>query len=330
MRFIRSSIIFFLGVFLLAFVGYGHSFAFDQVVIWGHKLHSHTHSYIHNAFYKAFTHLGYKTYWFDSTDHVEDFDFANTLFLTEGQVDENLPLREDGFYILHNCDYQKYQSLRNKKRTINIQVYTDDVLNWPDLVKMDLCTYCDFEGRTIYLTWASDLLPEEIEKNKFAVFNTQQKHRVMWVGTYGGSLFGNDTELTPFIKEAEKHKFQFLIKHQISDELNCQFVQQSQLAPAIVGKWQKEKGYIPCRIFKNISYGQMGVTNSARINELFEGKLIYDPDPAQLFHKALNFIKKRDKEPIFELMNIVKEHHTYLNRIETILNFISLLNEKNN
>lgn len=25
-----------------------------KVVIWGHKLHSHTHSYIHNAFYNAF------------------------------------------------------------------------------------------------------------------------------------------------------------------------------------------------------------------------------------------------------------------------------------
>jgi Lrp/AsnC family transcriptional regulator for asnA, asnC and gidA len=30
-----------------------------KVVIWGHKLHSHTHSYIHNGFYIAFKHLGY-------------------------------------------------------------------------------------------------------------------------------------------------------------------------------------------------------------------------------------------------------------------------------
>ena len=27
---------------------------FKQIVIWGHKLHSHTHSYIHYAFHKAF------------------------------------------------------------------------------------------------------------------------------------------------------------------------------------------------------------------------------------------------------------------------------------
>ena len=29
-----------------------------QVVIWGHKLHTHTHSYIHYGFYKAFNKLG--------------------------------------------------------------------------------------------------------------------------------------------------------------------------------------------------------------------------------------------------------------------------------
>jgi hypothetical protein len=31
-----------------------------QIVIWGHKLHTHTHSYIHNAFFRAFQKMGYK------------------------------------------------------------------------------------------------------------------------------------------------------------------------------------------------------------------------------------------------------------------------------
>ena len=30
-----------------------------QIVIWGHKLHSHTHSYIHNGFYIAFQKMGF-------------------------------------------------------------------------------------------------------------------------------------------------------------------------------------------------------------------------------------------------------------------------------
>lgn len=27
----------------------------NKIIIWGYKLHSHTHSNIHNAFYKTFT-----------------------------------------------------------------------------------------------------------------------------------------------------------------------------------------------------------------------------------------------------------------------------------
>ena len=40
-----------------------------KIVIWGYPLYSHTHSYIHAAFYKAFTHLGYETYWFHDGDY---------------------------------------------------------------------------------------------------------------------------------------------------------------------------------------------------------------------------------------------------------------------
>jgi hypothetical protein len=58
-----------------------------KVVLWGHKLHTHTHSYIHFAFHKAFKHLGYDTYWFDNNDDVSGFDFFGSLFITEGQVD---------------------------------------------------------------------------------------------------------------------------------------------------------------------------------------------------------------------------------------------------
>ena len=41
---------------------------YNKVVIWGHPLYSHTHSYVHEAYNKAFKHLGYDTYWFHDGD----------------------------------------------------------------------------------------------------------------------------------------------------------------------------------------------------------------------------------------------------------------------
>jgi hypothetical protein len=132
--------------------------AFDKVVIWGHKLHSHTHSYIHNAFYIAFTHLGYPTYWLDDAEELSDFDFRNTLFITEGQVDRQIPLRKDCSYMLHNCTDTKYRMLP-KKNVISFQVYTDSIFSVPNLVKLDTCLYYDLAGRCLYMPWATDLLP---------------------------------------------------------------------------------------------------------------------------------------------------------------------------
>ena len=56
-------------------------------------------------------------------------------------------------------------------------------------------------------------------------------------------------------------------------EENVKLIQESILAPAIQTDWQVENGYIPCRIFKNISYGKMGVTNNPTVNKLFNDKI---------------------------------------------------------
>ena len=77
-----------------------------KVVLWGHNIHNgstHTHSWIHYAFVKAFKYLGIDTYWHDDTTDQTSFDYSNCFFITEGQVCDNIPLREDCLYVLHNC-----------------------------------------------------------------------------------------------------------------------------------------------------------------------------------------------------------------------------------
>ncbi len=149
---------------------------FEKVVIWGHKLHSHTHSYVHNGFYTAFKYLGFPTYWFDDKEELNDFDFSHTLFITEGQVDKKIPLRNDCQYMLHNCTDPKYRML-SKKNAIAFQVFTDSIFSVPDLVKLDTCIYYDLAGRCIYMPWATDLLPHEIDAIKHSLLSTPQRRR---------------------------------------------------------------------------------------------------------------------------------------------------------
>jgi hypothetical protein len=304
--------------------------AFEKVIIWGHKLHSHTHSYIHEGFYNAFVHLGYPTYWLDDSDDVSDYDFSNALFLTEGQVDHNIPLRSDAAYLLHNCTDLKYHAL-DKKNVVFFQVFTDSIFAVPSLVKLDTCMYYDLPGRCLYMPWATDLLPDEIEALKDTLKDTlsltTSTNQVFWIGTIGAGKFGNIDQLTPFRRACEENGISFIQKGTISrtDHIAC--IRSSYIAPAIVGAWQEEQGYIPCRLFKNISYGKMGVTNSRHAYELFEKKIVYNPDTYQLFYDAKERFKTLTLEEAIALMDFVKTKHTFVQRIQMLLDFLQRVRE---
>jgi hypothetical protein len=76
-------------------------------------------------------------------------------------------------------------------------------------------------------------------------------------------------------------------------------------------------GYIPCRIFKNISFGQLGITNSKSVYELFDGNLIYNDNEYELYFDALPHLKNYDL--IKTQMSYVKDNHTYIDRVKSII-----------
>lgn len=293
-----------------------------KIVLWGHKSNLNTFYYIHYAYVKFFKYLGYDTHWFDDSDDVSKFDFSNTLFFTEGQVDGKIPLRDDCFYVLHNCPDNKYSDLFSKNRCIIMQTYTDAILQY-NYHKIEECVYGDYVGKCVYFPWATDLLPHEIEANKPTVAFNQNSKFVHWVGTVGGEYFGNIDQITPFKKACAENGITFTNRMLVSAEENINLIKQSYMAPTIVGKWQHEVGYAACRIFKNISYGQFGITSSPRINELFQNKIIFNTDSYQLFYDARIRLESLQLSELYSLMDFVKNNHTFLNRINVILNFFA-------
>jgi hypothetical protein len=302
-----------------------------QVVLWGHKLHTHTHSYIHYGFFKAFSHMGYKTLWLDNEDDLSGIDLRNTLFITEHQVDQKMPLRDDCYYFVHCSDSAKYDHLKSIHHFIDFDVYKHSHQTSPTLQEVEPYIFYDLEKMYFLIPWATDLLPEEIERNKLLspllhLGDHLQKKKVYWVGTIGKGADGNYFELMPFMKACREHRIKFIHSDPwgsaVSPEQNIKMIQDSYLAPAISGAVQVEKGYIPCRIFKNISYGHIGMTNSATVNDLFGGRLVYDPDTYQLFLKGQAKLREGNIQEQYALMDFVKEHHTYLNRAGHMINFV--------
>ena len=311
----------------------------DRVIIWGHKLHTHTHSYIHYGFYKAFEHLGYPVYWFDDNDFPKDFDYSKALFIVANAVDLNVPLRDDSYYIFHHCwckehrcAEEKYAALIEKNRAISIKCFWEPYLEEdPDWIEVDTYIYKSLKYKELVFPWATDLLPYEIEMEKGKLPLQNLINRVIFIGTIGdGGLGANAEQLNQFMNAAKTSGLKVLLStpwsSPVSNEEQKEMIQKSLLAPAIQGKWQCDVGYIPCRIFKSISYGKLGITNSKFVAKLFDNEIVFNEDKRQLFFDSLQELKIISLDKQLRLMDFVKSKHTYINRIELILNFLEEIN----
>jgi hypothetical protein len=291
-----------------------------KFIIWGHEHYSHTHSYIHYGFFKAAKYIGYDVEWVKNTPE-NNTKLENTdgyLFFTEGQVDSNIPKNPNAFYVLHNCNGNDYCRIPEKNKLI-LQVYTNDVhsRNIVPIKEENLFEYWQEDGNTFYMPWATDILPHEIDDN---ISNLQMKSSgdSVFLGTYCAGYFGNNNEIDAFSSGSEKNGVNFKVIGGLSIEqdITIEIIKNSFMAPSIVGTWQKTKGYIPCRIFKTVSYGQLGITNSKEAYEVINKLGVYNSDEKQLAGDSLK--KINDIELRKDAMKFVRDNHTYLNRIESL------------
>jgi hypothetical protein len=327
-----------------------------KVIIWGFPLHSHTHSYIHGGWFKAFKSLGYETYWFHDKDFPSQFDYNNCLFITEGYADDNIPIVNTSTYFVHICrNPEKY--LNKVKRLIEIRYLVDHikdvnynyVLNKEKCEKISDATYYEklhnnggiakyhnnpikMEYECIYTCWATDLLPEEITEESI---DLPKEKCIYWCGSYNAN---NNPELRRFVIEAEKNGINTLFNNPWQKPMSYEdvktFTMRSIMSPDIrcsgdpnkirqgeTGTCHKSIGYIPCRILKAISYGLLGITNSKHVYELLNKKVIYNADEGQLFYDAMKEIG--NKELIKEQMRMVRDNHTYINRINDLFKVLN-------
>jgi hypothetical protein len=305
-----------------------------RAVIWGHPLHSHTHSYVHEGFARAFEALGIETIWTSEPSALAGLDLDGTLFLTEGQVIDGMPYDPRARYVLHNVDPS--WSRGRERSVLGLQVYTTSPRERCEaggpLERIDGYTYIERDERgiaTLYQPWATDLLPHEFDLDvTFPPAWSPGDLRKLgpspyfaaWVGTIGDGVFGNREQLTPFFEACESHGVDVLHLAGVDRRTHMCAIRSSLLAPAIVGRWQLEHGYIPCRIFKNVSYGRLGVTNSPHVQEIFESEVPCHDDGTELFDVAMG--RARERALLGEQMREVRARHTYVNRIETILGLL--------
>ena len=290
-----------------------------KIVIWGHKNNGHTHGYIHSSYYKAFKAMGFETYWFDNNENVSGFNFDNSIFFTEDQVQSNIPLNKTCKYILHHTNLDKY--IQNNLSFINLGNYSkwceDGISPYHkenSVIKIAECCFWDEKSKTIYQPWATDLLPDEIDFNNALHYNKDETN-VYYIGT----IHDNYDCINSFSNSVNKHQKKFINTKTKSDAENMMLIQKTLVSVDIRGEWHKEYGYLPCRVFKNISYGRLTGTNSETVKKILGDHVIYEPNCGELFLKMIEAENSHSIDQIKSSMEFIKLNHTFVNRINNLL-----------
>tara|TARA_Y100000992_G_scaffold291539_1_gene248059 strand:+ start:9104 stop:10078 length:975 start_codon:yes stop_codon:yes gene_type:complete len=321
----------------------------QKVIIWGFKPENgvlkNTISYVWNSFYLAFKYLDYDVHWFPN-EKIDNFDFSNCIFISEAYDDSEMPLNKTSVYFVH-CAYDPSRYIGKVKKFIDMR-YNLKKIDHPNYVyeldkektKMDKgCYYEPSTNQTInfknkkvsyeiedfdkvYIGWATNLLPNEI--NEEDVYYTRSND-VYFLGSLSSDgKYANVKLIEEFGNECKKNNIGFgvnsFVQNQLSEEDYIRICKESLLGFDVRCENDVEWGRIPCRLYKNMSYGHLGLTNCYEAYKELDEHCLYRDNPVDLFYAAME--KKDDYEFIKDGLNYIKEYHTYVNRVQSLLKVI--------
>lgn len=319
---------------------------YSKVIIWGHPLYSHTHSYIHEAYYRAFKSMGYDVYWFHDEDYPEDFDYTNCLFIGEGFADKKIPINDTSCYLIMYCPSPiKYQEsgryIDIRMSAVNfkdhIQEYSLDKNTATKIgpacyfvpktlekvkVKNDYVDYEMNDCDKVYIAWATNLLPDEFEEDDIYL---ERENAIYFFGTISAhGVCENYSNWQPFLKACNGNQIEFIHNDPWQNPVSmCDLIvntQKSLLGIDIRGPEHLKQGLLTCRVFKNISYGHLGLTNSKAVYKELEGNCIYNENTEELFYDGVK--NRKNYKLISDGMKFVQENHTYINRVNSLLSIL--------
>jgi hypothetical protein len=323
---------------------------FRQVIVWGFPLHSHTHSYIHGAWVKTFKWLGVPVHWFHDKGFPDpaSFDYSNSCFITEGWAEDKIPVRADCTYFVHIAknpakyldagarlieirynvkeihDFNYDYVLPTGAKSLSPQTLYEVVPNDAAVASRRGRPVHEKPYEAVYMYWATDLLPHEFNYDDAAI---ERNNKVVY---YLGSVTPPHP-VHDFVKVAQQKGVRVLLNNPwsrpMSFEDNIKLMKTSYCAPDFRTRGQADKareygqmngtnhldiGYIPCRVFKAISYGQTGITNSPRVKEILGEFVEYAASPEDV----LPIVERRKDDVAWRqaCMRHVAENHTFLQR----------------
>lgn len=237
-----------------------------RIVAWGGTTGLESHRWIHRAFVETARKMGWEAWWCSDTPDNRSLLTPGTIVITADIYATMLGYAVPGVnYVIHNLDasHPLCQTCE-PDRLLRLQVFTNDSFG----EKWDDFRLYHRESHLLFQPWGTNLLPEEFYEPVFNLMNTG----VVFVGAVWSDVrnqveLGNLAMIEELKEAVAEHRLNYLSRTHISNDEMIELVRRCRLAPSFASGWQVEHGYLPCRAFKNVSYGTLGVTNVVQLAE---------------------------------------------------------------
>lgn len=288
----------------------------------------HTNTYFFEGFYKAAQFLNLDAFWIENQEDLENIVDEKTIVLCEGSHFPDLNKQLNCKYVLHSIPSywrERYLELSEIKQCLHLDLFKKKALKYS---KIDELTYFDEKEFTLYQPWAGNLMPSEIMDIDY-LKNIDYKFSY-----YIGLLYDDGSQkanaLNRSLSESKKItqiKCVTGASHSTTKELTLK----SSICLDIRYDHHLEIGYVPCRIFKTLSFGREIYVNSKYIKDYLKNIpfVKYYKNGECLKNQYDKFCSMNTsmrealyKEKIFTL-NRIKEKHTFVNRLNNILRVFS-------
>jgi hypothetical protein len=292
-----------------------------KVIIWGLRSELHSHKFIHNGFFLNFRNLGYETLWVDDRQNHRELVKPGDLVVSVDVASKNLPIVKGARYILHNISAAE---LGISEKYIQLQVHTNSSAGVN--VGLPYISW-DCSTKTLFQPWGVPTAPRHWREA-----STARSNKEYWTGSIWNNEQnqGNSDFMARYIEVLRKRNIEFVQKgtptrfhpNGISELKSIKLVSRSAIGSAVVGNWQKNNEYIPCRLFKNIASGAIPSSN-ADFSLLF-GKDggIFNSNPEELVDEILAISLKKKQRMGKDAQNRILPY-TYASAISRILNYIN-------
>jgi hypothetical protein len=292
----------------------------SKIVIWGLRSDLHSHKFIHRSFFENFQALGLETIWVDDREQNVSYVKKEDTVLAVDVASKFLPKIKGVKYVLHNISPALLE-LENK--FLNIQVHTNSSSG--ENLGLPYVSW-DSDRRILFQPWGVPAQPKYWLK-----FNSVQKRKEFWIGSIWNNAQnqGNSVFMQGYRSALKRNKISLVQKgtttrihpNGMSEIKAMSLVNKSAIGSAVVGNWQKDNGYIPCRLFKNIASGALPISN-ANFRELFgENGGIFESNPELLIEKALSLSNAIKMKMNSDAQNAILPY-TYAENIRRILKFL--------